>query len=185
MLNTWGFLLYNSITSMMMAHTQAIKLRGEYMQYSTKLTPMQRKFCEQFAITGDQTKSYLEAGYKCKNASANGNASRLLQKPKVKRYLKKLLEEAKTSKVAELTEVLEFFTSVMRGEIKEEMAFNVQKGDFTSKIEKTKVEVAPKDRINAAKELYKRYEKQTPDLSNQLAAIVDAMLVNAESKVDK
>lgn len=84
-----------------------------------KLTIKQQRFADEYIISGNATEAYILAGYKDKGARAN--AARLIANDSVKAYIEKRLEELKSEKVADQQEVMEFLTSVMRGEVSEPM----------------------------------------------------------------
>ena len=75
-------------------------------------------------------------------------ASKLLRNPKVKAEIKRKNAEIQSEKTADMTEVMEYLTSVMRGEQTESVA--------TSKGVYSNVEVSAKDRIKAAELIGKR-----------------------------
>lgn len=82
-----------------------------------KLTIKQEAFCLEYAASGNATEAYKKAGFKVQNDNvAAANATRLLRNAKVKNRIKELMEEMRTPKIAEATEVLEYRTAVMRGE---------------------------------------------------------------------
>lgn len=86
----------------------------------SKLTVKQEAFCMHYAKTGNATESYIAAGYKCKDThSAENSASRLLGNVGVQERLQEIAQEIKSSKIADVTEIQEFLTSVMRREKKE------------------------------------------------------------------
>lgn len=65
------------------------------------------KFCLHYAKTGNATESYKIAGYKPKSEeSAYANANRLIKNDKVQARLAELAEEAATSKIADIAEIL-------------------------------------------------------------------------------
>lgn len=104
-----------------------------------KLTPKQADFCDYYIKYGDATKAAIEAGYSEDSARFIGCEN--LTKPNIREYINKRLEEEREKRVASADEVMAFFTGVMRGEILEPN------------------EQAPRidTRVNAAKELMKRY----------------------------
>lgn len=104
-----------------------------------KLTPKQMAFCDFYIQYGDATKAAIEAGYSEDTARFIGCEN--LTKPNISEYISKRLEEEREKRVASADEVMMFFTSVMRGEVKDSC------------------ESDPKldTRVNAAKELMKRY----------------------------
>lgn len=72
------------------------------------LNSKKKVFAEKYLACGDASQSALEAGYKNKNYGA-----RLLKDTEVQEYM---LSYTADTKVATAEEVLEFLTSVMRGE---------------------------------------------------------------------
>lgn len=115
-----------------------------------RLTPKQQRFCDEYIKSGNATKAYFEAGYKItSNESAKAAASRLLTTVNVQKYLKAKLKQLESKKIAGAREVLEYLTSVVRGEQTEAVA--TARGVFEG------VPVSAKDRISAAKEILKRY----------------------------
>ena len=93
-----------------------------------------------------------QRGGRGKNADVTG--AKLLVNPSVKSEIEKRLAEIKSVRTAELQEVLEFLTLVMRGEIEEETALSVGNGK-TARVEKVKVKPKIKDRLRAAEHLLK------------------------------
>ncbi len=86
-----------------------------------KLTIKQEAFCLEYAASGNATDAYKKAGYKAKNDKIAGVEShKLLKNPKIKLRLQELAEEIATPKIADIKEVQEFLTSVMRRETREE-----------------------------------------------------------------
>lgn len=73
----------------------------------------ERKFVELYIKTGNKTQAYLEVyGGDRKTASTSG--SRMLARPHVKAYYDELMDKATSEAVASASEVLEFWTNVMR-----------------------------------------------------------------------
>ena len=117
-----------------------------------KLTEKQQRFADEYLIDCNATRAYRVAYPNIKNdSSAAVCAAKLLRNAKVREYIDKCLEEISSQKTADAKEVMEYLTSVMRGETKSEvLAF---KGDgFQQIIEKRPDE---KERISAANTLAK------------------------------
>lgn len=73
-----------------------------------------------YAKTGNATESYINAGYKAStNAIARVEASKLLTKPNIQERLQEIAEEIKSNAIADVREIQEYLTSVMRREKKE------------------------------------------------------------------
>lgn len=88
-----------------------------------------------------QTDAYIKAGYSPKGARAG--AARLLTNVSVQEYMTKVMKKVEDKKIADIKEVMEFYTAVMRG---------VEKDQFG-------LDAALRDRLDASKEIVKRLEK--------------------------
>lgn len=82
---------------------------------------------------------------------------RVVNDPKYRPQIDAELEKIKTPKRAEAAEVLEYLSSVMRGEEQEEVVVTVGTGEGYSAVQKVKKEITPKDRVKAAELLGKVY----------------------------
>lgn len=94
-------------------------------------------FCLEYAKTANATESYRKAGYKVKNeASANSCAIRLLGNAKIQARLAELHEEMASEKIANAAEIQERLTSILRGELQEEVVVveGVEKGVTEARI---------------------------------------------------
>ena len=141
----------------------------------SKLTAKQRKFCDEYIKSGNATEAYFKAGYQIKsNEAARANASRMLTKANIKEYIETRLKQLESKKLAGAREVLEYLTSVMRGEQTESVA--TAKGIYDN------VPVSAKDRISAAKELLKRYPTDPLTKAQLRKANADARVAEARAK---
>ncbi len=116
------------------------------MSSITKLTQKQRRFIDEYIISDNATQAAIKAGYSKKTAAVT--ATENLRKPNIKAEIEKRNAEIQSEKTADMTEVMEYLTSVMRGEQTESVA--TSKGVFPG------VEVSAKDRIKAAELIGKR-----------------------------
>lgn len=111
----------------------------------------QRRFCDEYLIDCNATQAAIRAGYSKK--TANEQAARLLANVNIKSYIDEQLERIHNEKTADAQEVLEYLTSVMRGEHTEQTLKLV--GDGIQDI--TEIDVAAKERLKAAELIGKRY----------------------------
>lgn len=116
-----------------------------------KLTEKQKRFADEYIISGNATQAAIKAGYSKKTAAVIGTEN--LIKPNIKNYIDERLEELKSERTADAQEVLEYLTSVMRGNETEEVLIGVGEG-VQSTVQK---EVGAKDRLKAAELLGKRF----------------------------
>lgn len=117
----------------------------------TKMTLKQQRFADEYIITGNATQSAIKAGYSKKTARAIANEN--LMKPYIKEYIDERLAKLESEKIATQEEVLQYLTSVMRGEKTEPLL--VLDGEGTQKV----IEAVPnvQSRTRAAELLGKRY----------------------------
>lgn len=84
------------------------------------LTDQQKKFADNYIMSGNATQSYLDAGYKVKSDSvARANASRLLTNANVLDYIKDKQKALQKATIATQQEILEFWTNTMRNRYEE------------------------------------------------------------------
>ena len=101
-----------------------------------KLTIKQEAFCLEYAGSGNATEAYKKAGYSVESDNAAAvNANRLLKTAKIKLRLQEIAKEVATPKIANIQEIQEFLTAVMRQQKKEEEI--VVAGDIAETKEKT------------------------------------------------
>ncbi|MEB5968591.1 terminase small subunit [Enterococcus gallinarum] len=137
-----------------------------------KLTEKQRRFADEYIISGNATQAAISAGYSKRTAKSVGSEN--LTKPDIRQYIDERLEQLQSEKIASQEEVLEYLSKVMRGkETDQTVVF--QGSEYGSTIED--VQVANKDRIRAAELLGKRYslwtDKVELDGNIDLKVVVD------------
>ena len=113
----------------------------------SKLTQKQRRFVDEYIISGNATQAAIKAGYSKRSAQQTGTEN--LLKPVIKAELDRRNAEIKSAKTADMQEVMEYLASVMRGEQTESVA--TAKGIYDN------VPVSAKDRIKAAELIGKRH----------------------------
>lgn len=122
------------------------------------MTDGQKRFCEEYLIDCNATRAYKAAYPKIKNNdTAKSLGSRMLANANVRAYIDAQLEQMRSEKIADATEIMEYLTSVLRGETQSEIVVveGVTKGVTLAK----KIKKAPdeKERLKAAELLGKRY----------------------------
>ena len=117
---------------------------------SLALSVKQEKFCLEYAKSGNQRQAYLLAGYNVKSdETADANASRLLRNAKVKARLAELAEEAKNASIADIVEMQQTLTAIIRKQMTEEVVVVESVGDYMTEARKMDKEPSIKDIINA------------------------------------
>lgn len=136
-----------------------------------KLTPKQKAFADYYIELGNATEAAIKAGYSKKTAYSIGNEN--LKKPEIKKYIQERVAEKEEKMIAKQDEVLKFLTSVLRGEITEEIPIGKGEGFFQLEDKTPSV----KDSVKAAELLGKRYamwtDKQQVEGSQQVIFVED------------
>ena len=116
------------------------------------LNVRQEKFCLEYAKCGNATEAAIVAGYAEKYAGQN--ADKLLKNTKIQDRLKELVEQLESEKIADIREMQQRLTSIIRQETTEETPMVVNNGNYSEvqMIEKTS---SIKDIINAINTLGK------------------------------
>lgn len=122
-----------------------------------KLTPKQKRFCEEYLKSGNATDAAKKAGYKEKAAHSVGAEN--LRKPAISAYIKRRMGEQEAALVADANEVLQFYSAVMRGEVKDQFG----------------IDASLSDRLKAADSLAKRLAaaELKPNAEDAVRVIID------------
>ena len=120
-----------------------------------KLTPKQKAWAEEFAECGNKTEAARRAGYK--ESSARDMGEENSTKPHITAYLAKLMEPKAQRRIASADDALVFLTGVMNGEVKDQFG----------------LDASLQDRLNAGKELMKRYAAIEPKGEKARSAVAD------------
>ena len=91
------------------------------------LTPKQKAFADYYIECGNATEAAKRAGYSEKTAYAIGNEN--LNKLEISEYIAVRMEEQTKKRVADANEVIEFYTAVMRGEVKDQFGLDSSLSD--------------------------------------------------------
>ena len=110
-----------------------------YKLQKALLTPKQKAFADYYIECGNATEAARKAGYQSK--SLGEDAAKTPKSPKVSAYIAERLGAQDKKRVADADEVMEFYTAVMRGEVKDQFG----------------LDTALSDRLKAGAELMKRY----------------------------
>lgn len=122
-----------------------------------KLTPKQKAFADEYLKCGNATEAARKAGYNEK--SARQIATENLSKPSISSYIAERQKQIEDSRIADVSEVLQFFSSVMRGEIKDRFEMDADLSD----------------RLSAGRELMKRYDKSDDGKKDALAKLDEVL----------
>ena len=119
------------------------------------LTPRQKAFADYYIECGNSTEAARKAGYKEESCRTIGCQN--LTKRNISAYIAERMQAQNETRVASANEVLQFFSSVMRGEVKDQFG----------------LDAALSDRLNAGKELMKRYAAADNSARADVPQIID------------
>lgn len=109
-----------------------------------------KRFCDEYIIDLNASRAYkVVYGDNCTENSLTTKASQLLKKPNIQEYIQEQLKKISSEKIATADEVMQYLTSVMRGEQTEYL--------LGANGKPTEIDVTAKDRIKCAELLAKRY----------------------------
>lgn len=162
-----------------------------------KLTPKQKAFVDEYIKTGNATQAIMNAGYKTKNPrTAAAMGARLLAVPVVQAALEKRLSKMDRSRIASADEVMEYLTSVMRGESNGSELVVEGNGPGLSLAREVFKKPSEQDRLKAANLLAKRFNlhmtteefkarlKRLQLENEKLQAEIDRMKGGADEEID-
>lgn len=129
-----------------------------------KLTPKQKRFCEEYLKSNNATEAAKKAGYKASSAYSIGAEN--LKKPVISAYIKRRMDEQDAALVADSNEILKFYTAVMRGKVKDQFG----------------MDASLSDRLKAGDSLMKRYAAAS-DRNRTTMEKLDAMLKEFQDAV--
>ena len=131
---------------------------------SRELSPRQKIFAEEYVRTSNATEAAKKAGYSPK--TAHEQSVRLLRSVPIKQYIEELLRPAHEQRVADIAEVMQYLSSVMRGEISDQFG----------------LDASLQERTRAAQELMKRYAAADQRQAGALQRL-DSMLLEFRAAI--
>ena len=105
------------------------------------LTPKQKAFADEYLKCGNATEAAKKAGYSEQSARQMGTEN--LSKPSISEYIQERQKQIDDERIASITEIQQFYSSVLRGEVKDQFG----------------LEASLDTRMAAGRELMKRFEK--------------------------
>ena len=142
------------------------------------MTEKQKRFCDEYLIDCNATRAYKTVYQNVKSDEVARKAgSRLLTNVDVKNYIADRMEEIHNEKTADAQEVIEYLTSVLRGESTAQEIVVEGTGDGYSEARTMEKSPSEKERLKAAELLGKRYalftDKVETDVDMDLNITID------------
>lgn len=141
-----------------------------------KLTQKQKRFVDEYLVSGNATQAAVKAGYSAKTAQRTGSEN--LSKPLIKSAIEKKTVELESKKIGDAREVLEFYFRVLRGEETEEVPMST--ADEVIIVTK---KPSIKDKVSVAREILKRFPLYDPVEKQKLKKLAaDTRISEAKAK---
>lgn len=163
------------------------KLKRDYEILGKALTKKNQRwkdFADNFIESGNAAEAYVNANYNPRDQkTARKSANKLRTKADIKAYIsaktRYIQARDEDRKIAKATEVLEFYTRVLRDEEEEEIVVSTAEDVWR---EKKKPSI--RDKVAAAKELLKRYPEVDPVEQAKLRKLIaDARTSEAKATI--
>lgn len=132
----------------------------------SKLTIKQKRFVDEYIISGNATDAAIKAGYSKRTAKSIGAEN--LTKPDIVNALREKEREIQSKKIAKQEEVLEYLTSILRNEQTQQTLIGVGKGVQAI----TDIELSAADKIKAAELIGKRFGMWTDKVDLDIKPII-------------
>ncbi len=127
------------------------------------MTKKQQRFCDEYLVDCNATQAAIRAGYSAKTAYSIGVEN--LKKPELKSYIEQRMQEMQDKTVASAEEVIQYLSSVLRGQSSAEVVVVEGTGDGCSEARAIMKAPDEKERLKAAELLGKRYGIFTDKMS--------------------
>lgn len=130
------------------------------------LTPKQKAFADYFIECGNATDAARKAGYS--KDACRQIATENLSKPSISSYIQERMAQQDADRVATADEVVRFYSSVMRGEVKDSFG----------------LDASLSDRLKAADSLMKRYAVGADREKNTLGKLDELIMEMKNAAMD-
>ncbi len=136
------------------------------------MTNKQKRFVDEYLVDLNATQAAIRAGYSEKAARSIGQEN--LTKPDIKAYIDEQLKQLHSKTIATAEEVMEYLTSVLRGQSESEIVIVEGIGDGFSNARTMTKAPDEKERLKAAELLGKRYGlfKENLDVTGGIPVII-------------
>lgn len=144
------------------------------------MTDKQKRFAEEYLKDCNATQAAIRCGYSPKSAKQQGQ--RLMTNDDLKKYINEQLQAMQKKTIASAEEVLEYLTSVVRGEHLSEEIMVEGCGDGVSEVVHVQKKPSEKDRLKAAELLGKRYGLYTD--KTQIEGVIPVVISGGDDLED-
>lgn len=143
------------------------------------MTNKQKRFADEYLIDCNATQAAIRAGYSEKAARSIGQEN--LTKPDIKSYIDEQLQQLHNKSIATTEEVMEYLSSVLRGQSTSEIVVVEGVGDGCSSARTMTKAPDERERLKAAELLGKRFGMFTDKVNVEGAVPV---IISGEDKIE-
>ena len=135
------------------------------------MTDRQKRFCDEYLVDCNAAGAARRSGY------SPDSANKLMKQPEVQEYIEEQMEAIHNEKIADVKEISEYLTSVMRGSCGEQTKTSISDSKETT----TYIAVSAKERLKAAELMGKRYGlfKEKTEVT-----VNPAVIINGEEELE-
>lgn len=145
-----------------------------------KISEQQKRFADYYIATTNAENSALQAGYS--KTYARAQSYKLLANVGIKAYIDERMAQLASNRLADAREILEYLTSVLRGESESEIVAVEFIGDGESRAKRISKRPDEKEKLRAAELLGKRYGIFTDKLNIEGAVPI---IICGEDKIEE
>ena len=135
------------------------------------MTDRQKRFCDEYLVDCNAAGAARRSGY------SPDSANKLMKQPEVQEYIEEQMEAIHNEKIADVKEISEYLTPVMRGSCGEQTKTSISDSKETT----TYITVSAKERLKAAELMGKRYGlfKEKTEVT-----VNPAVIINGEEELE-
>ena len=135
------------------------------------MTDRQKRFCDEYLVDCNAAGAARRSGY------SPDSANKLMKQPEVQEYIEEQMEAIHNEKIADVKEISEYLTAVMRGSCGEQTKTSISDSKETT----TYITVSAKERLKAAELMGKRYGlfKEKTEVT-----VNPAVIINGEEELE-
>lgn len=142
------------------------------------LTPQEAKFIDEYCVTGNGRQAVLTAYPNVSPSAAAQKAQDLLNKSYITSEINHRLQEAKEASIATATEIMNYFSAVMRGEIKDQFGLEAPLSERTKaavELAKRQIDIPQRLAGNEQPEIKIVVDWARPSVSERPKTVRDAL----------
>ena len=151
------------------------------------LTEQESNFIEEYCITGNGRQSYIKAYPNSNPSNAAQNANRLLNKEYIASEINHRAEESRTNSIATAQEIMQYFTDVMQGKIKDAFGLEASLAERTKaavELAKRQIDIPQKMANNDPPEIKITLDFAKPDNLKTVAEVLGTTSTDVENIID-